>query len=189
MLPLHRIKRLIAKAGKFFGDRCVQSPYIYTFICDVLTNTTPFQAYADMKSQLDTLTPHKRKEAKMLLRLANHIQPAQAWIPAHDTHLAPFIRRGCRATDIHHYSNTKQITQGPGALIYIDSRSSTPHTHLHTPAEGSAVVVTHIYRSTQDLNLWRQTARQPWATLTFDTGYAGIALVKQHTHHKQHYTI
>ena len=170
---VHKIRRRMALTRSNFGSRCVQSPYAWQFINDVLSNRTAYHAYADLKEQLCALNRRDRKIAKMLLRLTNHLQPATAQLPEECQRFAPFIERGCSKT---------QITP------HIHSSLSPSRTITFCDAEGntSALVVLGLNSTADARANWRTLQASSWATLTFDLGHTGVILVNS-AYTKQHY--
>ncbi|MBQ7741347.1 MAG: hypothetical protein IJT90_00245 [Bacteroidaceae bacterium] len=169
---VHKIRRRVALVRNNFGSRCVQSPYAWQFINDVLRNRTPYHAYADLKDQLRVLSRRDRKIAKMLLRLANHLQPATVWLPEEYKNLAPFVERGC----------SRAVVQQTAA----NARCSTLVRFCNAEGSTAAVVVLGLNSTAESLSDWRTLQASPWTTLTFDLGYTGVILANS-AYAKQHY--
>ena len=155
-----------------FGSRCVQSPYAWQFINDVLRNRTPYHAYADLKDQLRGLSRRNRKIAKMLLRLANHLQPATVWLPEEHKHFAPFVERGC----------SKTVVQQAAA----DAQRSSPVRFCDAEGNTTAIVVLGLNSTAASLRNWCTLQASTWATLTFDLGHTGVILANN-AYTKQQY--
>lgn len=170
-----------------FGSRCVQSPYAWQFINDVLSNRTPYYAYADLKEQLRFLSCRDRKIAKMLLRLANYLQPATACLPEEHKDFAPFVERGCSRTAVQimpagssanrQYPKSDVQCPMPTVITFCDAEGNT-----------SAIVVLGLNSTADTIANWRTMQVSPWATLTFDLGHTGVILVNN-AYTKQHYNV
>lgn len=168
---MHRLRRLVAWSRKFVGDNCVQSPYVYAFVNDVLSNSTPFYAYLDLQDALNAMQRSERRIAKLLLRLANYMQAERAILPHGMAHFVPFIQRGSLKT-----------------TVILDDTVSLPLCKFEKLHASTALVMLHIYRDVSTLQTWREMREQPEATLTFDLGFAGIVLVNPN-YPKQHHII
>ena len=159
---VHKIRRRMALMRNNFGSRCVQSPYAWQFINDVLSNRTPYHAYTDLKEQLRALSRRDRKIAKMLLRLANHLQPTTVWLPEEHKDFAPFVERGCSRTVVQQAASDAQNST---FVRFCDAEDNT-----------SAIVVLGLNSTAASLCNWRTLQASPWATLTFDLGHIGVIL-------------
>lgn len=182
---VHKILRRMASMRSHFGSRCVQSPYAWQFINDVLSNTTPYQAYSDLATHLRALSRRERKIARMMLRLANYLQPTVTWLPVERMSFAPFVERGCRGTEVKPCETIvpMQACDAP-VLLGVEAMGSV--SALPEKGWGGAVVVFGISRTAATLANWRKLQDSPWATLTFDLGHTGLILVNS-AYSKQHY--
>ncbi len=184
----YKIRRYLQRMRQPFGSRSVQSPGVYTFISEVISNRQPYYAYADLAAHLKSMSRHDRKVAKLLLRLSNYIRPAVALLPQDSRHFAPLVEHGCRQTAITLYAAHPDINPHTGAplLIHIDATRAQPP--CSPPPGQSAIVVHHIYHSRTALQTWRRLAATPWATITIDLGIAGVIYTNT-KYSKQHYII
>ena len=183
----HRIRRRMALMRSNFGSRCVQSPYAWQFINDVLSNRTPYHAYADLKEQLRALSRRNRKIAKMLLRLANYLQPATAWLPGEYKDFAPFVERGCSRTAVQ-IMPAGSRAKGQYPKSDVQCPMSTVITFYDAEGNTSAIVVLGLDSTAATIANWRTLQASPWATLTFDLGHTGVILVNN-AYTKQHYNV
>lgn len=196
MLSLrYRIQRSLVWTRRFFhlGGNGVHSPFAYTFICEVIENTTPYYAYSDLRADLKPLSLRQRKHAKLLFRLANWSQAQTTWLPATMQQYAPLIARGCTRSTIHIYADASElapIAAAPGASQFIIADLTTlPHELAQaTLPEKSVIALFGIRRNTQARQRWQTIIHKQHGIISFDLYDLGL-IVSRPTLNKQHYTV
>lgn len=176
----------------------VHSPLAFTFITDVIYNTSPYYAYDSLRrplvpsiSRLDEYDPQSGltdRDLRLIFRLTNYQEPTHIYITcAHGADagatapstLLSYIRA---ARPSAHVCNgiAPQRQDSPSAshpstlLHYADSPALLPADFTLTT--GAMIILRGIHRTPQDRARWTQLKAAPDVTLTFDLGRFGIAL-------------
>lgn len=190
------IQRSIVWIRRFFhlGGNGVHSPFAYTFICEVIENTTPYYAYSDLRADLQPLSLRHRKHAKLFFRLANWSQAQAVWLPVAMQYYAPFIARGCTRSVIHTYADSAElasIAASPGAapqLIIADITSLPQELAQAALPEKSVVALFGIRRNAEARQRWQTILGEQSGAISFDLYDLGL-MVSRPTLYKQHYTV
>lgn len=202
-----KLRRFVLWLRQPFGSRCVQSPGVYTFISDVISNRSPFYAYKDFRGQLHAMSRSDRKLARLLMRLSNYMQAGKVLLTQDNRRFASFVEIGCSKTKVEvardqasplaHLSDPSlpenyifffpkgQSSSGLGKEPSVtDSQQSTKIKRL---AE-QAVVIPYIYKTPAAYRSWQKLTAAPWASVVFDLGIAGVILINP-AYGKQQYII
>ena len=202
-----KLRRFVLWLRQPFGSRCVQSPGVYTFISDVISNRSPFYAYKDLRGQLHAMSRSDRKLARLLMRLSNYMQAGKVLLTQDNRRFASFVEIGCSKTKVEeardqasplaHLSDPSlpenyifffpkgQSSSGLGKeSSAIDSQQSTKIKRL---AE-QAVVIPYIYKTPAAYRSWQKLTAATWASVVFDLGIAGVILINP-AYSKQQYII
>ncbi|MBR4649705.1 MAG: hypothetical protein IKO67_06100 [Bacteroidaceae bacterium] len=202
-----KLRRFVLWLRQPFGSRCVQSPGVYTFISDVISNCSPFYAYKDLRSQLHAMSRSDRKVARLLMRLSNYMQAEKVLLTQDNRRFASFVEIGCSKTKVEvardqvsplaHLSDPSlpenyifffpkgQSSSGLGKEpSAIDSQQSTKIKGL---AE-QVVVIPYIYKTPAAYRSWQKLTAATWASVVFDLGIAGVILINP-AYGKQQYVI
>lgn len=202
-----KLRRFVLWLRQPFGSRCVQSPGVYTFISDVISNRSPFYAYKDLRGQLHAMSRSDRKVAKLLMRLSNYMQAGKVLLTQDNRRFASFVEIGCSKTKVEvardqasplaHLSDPSlpenyifffpkgKSSSGLGKeASAIDSQQSTKIKRL---AE-QVVVIPYIYKTPAAYRSWQKLTAAPWASVVFDLGIAGVILINP-AYGKQQYII
>ena len=202
-----KLRRFVLWLRQPFGSRCVQSPGVYTFISDVISNRSPFYAYKDLRGQLHAMSRSDRKLARLLMRLSNYMQAEKVLLTQDNRRFASFVEIGCSKTKVEeardqvsplaHLSDPSlpenyifffpkgQSSSGLGKeSSAIDSQQSTKIKRL---AE-QVVVIPYIYKTHTAYRSWQKLTTAPWASVAFDLGIAGVILINP-AYGKQQYII
>ena len=176
-----RIKRSVSYLRKFFGSNCIQSPFVYELICDVVSNRSAFYAYTDLRDHLRRLSRGQLKLARLLFRLANWQQPTEVYLPAGSEAYEIFLRSGCQRTQVRYYSDIAQISHaGRHTLIIADCliphRGIIGHFLLRGLLGASTILLINIYKNKDTLRRWREICALPQATIALDLYHCGIVL-------------
>jgi len=169
----------------------VQSPFAYSFICEVIGNTTAYYAYQDLKSELKAMRLRERKQAKLLLRLANWSQPACVWLPEGYERFAPLLRCGCQRAQHRVYSNQAELAEMPKdkpQFIILPSTESALEGIPEGLADKSVILLFNIRANKQARLQWSQIHAQSPRVLSFDLYDLGLLLVRPRFE-KQHYIV
>lgn len=188
----YRIKRTQVWLRRFFHlkGNGVQSPFAYSFICEVISNTTPYYAYSDHKAQLKAMSLRQRKHAKLLFRLANWSQAHTIWLPQHMQHYTPLLTAGRQQAIIHTYTHHSQLpTSATHTNLIIIDATQVPLEHLPSDMpDKTTYVLLNIRHTKAPHTQWRQLAATIPAALTFDLYDTGLILIRP-KYVKQHYIV
>ena len=202
-----KLRRFVLWLRQPFGSRCVQSPGVYTFISDVISNRSPFYAYKDLRGQLHAMSRSDRKVARLLMRLSNYMQAGKVLLTQDNRRFASFVEIGCSKTKVEvardqasplaHLSDPSlpenyifffpkgQSSSGLGKeSSAIDSQQSSKIKEI---AE-QAVVIPYIYKTHTAYRSWQKLTAATWASVVFDLGIAGVILINP-AYGKQQYVI
>lgn len=168
---------------KGFG---IQSKTDYAFLHDVVRETHPYYAYEEWQRRYPDAPPEEHALARLLLRIANSLQPATARIHGNHTPLiVEAINSGCRRTAVEE-SDTPYFrlwqamlpakAVGGPVIEFITDKAA------HHSTE--AMVLTHIH--TNNAHLWRQLL--DGRAITYDMRHTGIAIIRQ-DRYPEHYQI
>ena len=87
-----------------FRHRCgygVHSPFAFRFITDVIYERHPYYAYRELDRSLPlSMRLRKRRGLHLLLRLANHLQPATIVVPTDAQWEKRYLQSGCHRANI-----------------------------------------------------------------------------------------
>lgn len=164
------IRRIAHSRG--FG---IQSPTDYRFAVDVIGEHWPYYAYSEVGRGDSSL---RRKKGRLLLRIANHMQPA---VIIDRLGYAEYLKAGCR--------KAKMATTLPGdnrqpVMLLTPPAPDAADTIAHCPQQ-SIVIVDDIGHNK---HFWHNIADSATVTVAFDLYYLGIAFIDEQRS-KQHYII
>lgn len=190
----YRIKRTAVWISRFFHlkGNGVHSPFAFDFICEVISNTAQYYAYSDLSSQLKAMSLQQRKQAKLLFRLSNRVQPEEIILPEAYAAMEDFVRAGCRKATITRASlaNLVETTPPTPRRRLIIAASPAELTAAIEPwlQSDSLIAIFNIRKPRSMRSLWRETKTMPWATLSFDLYNIGLIIHKP-GFFKHHYII
>ena len=174
---MNRIKHILvwlSRLGhiKGFG---IQSPTDFSFVNDVVNETSPYYAYSEVGQDDPWL---QRRLGRLYLRLANYWQPA---LIVDSRGYGDYLRAGCRKAGV-----SDNVQQAPlvDALLIVGPDEVTPEL-LHRCTDTTMLVVEDIATHKQQ---WKKVVQWPAATITYDLYYCGIATFNPQRA-KQHYIV
>ena len=202
-----KLRRFVLWLRQPFGSRCVQSPGVYTFISDVISNRSHFYAYKDLRGQLHAMSRSDRKVARLLMRLSNYMQAGKVLLTQDNQRLASFVEIGCSKTKV-------EVARDQALPLAHLSDSSLPENYIFFFPKGKsssglgkeasaidsqqlsnikglaeqAVVIPYIYKTPAAYCSWQKLTAATWASVVFDLGIAGVILINP-AYGKQQYII
>lgn len=190
----YRIKRTRVWLLRFFHlkGNGVHSPFAFDFICQVVNNTSQYYAYSDLALQLKAMSLQQRKQAKLLFRLSNNIQPEEIILPEAYSMMEDFVRAGCRKATVRVLSladATHTDLSAPQRRLIIAASPAAITEDIHTRLSPNSLIAVFDIRKSRSLRQqWRDLTTKPCATLTFDLYSLGLILYKP-GFFKHHYII
>lgn len=148
----------------------VQSPFAYHVVRDIVAETTPFYAYAELRQHFG----RRRDEPllQLLLRLANDVQPDTVYIyterdaSSSDTApLAAYLKAGCRRASIEVWQTESTPPPPRSARLVVAPDARAALALIDNIADDGCLVVfdTRAARAA-----YRELQTHPRATALFD---------------------
>lgn len=170
-----------------------QSPYIYSFLTEVVKNRSAYYAYDEFKSRWRTLDSRERRVAKLMFRVANRIQPDVVFLERGEgAKWAGFLKRGCLSAEIEVYADGADLcrrlsmpastgadTQSPKSLVILNPANTDILSLIEQagPADGSALIAPDIRSTPAHRRGWQRLCSAPWASVSIDLYFTGLILV------------
>ncbi len=189
MFPLRRIFNWLRR----FRHRCgygIHSPFAFNFVTGVVFEAGEYYAYAQLESHIpaNSATALRRKDLRLLFRLANCQRPAEALLlnVAADSPLFPWLRAGSRHTQWHIFGEAMP----PEVNMVVADGNWPSVTGLLTDrlAEGGMLVVVNLWKSREHSAAWKRILAHPKSTVAFDLRDFGIVFYRPDLN-RQHYKI
>lgn len=176
----------------------IHSPFAFQLVTQVIYEDATFCAYAPL-APLRPTANLLEKDDRLLLRLANHLQPHTLLAIGSKAHCSfQYLAAGCRRAQATHLetatptrlANLLKAHNAP-TLLYIDDTDHWPElaaTALPLLPPHSAIVIHHI-RATRTLSrCWQTLVQDPAADVTFDLYRFGI-IFRRPELHRAHYLV
>lgn len=175
-----------------FRHRCgygIHSPFAFNFVTDVVYEKGEYYAYAQLEKHPVHRSPSlRRKDLRLLFRLANFQHPAHALLfgISADDPLLPWLKAGSRHTHWHSHTET-----APSTVDMIVADANWPEatdlllSHL---AEGGMLIVINLWQSRQHRQAWKRILSHPNTTIAFDLRDFGIVFHRPDLN-RQHYKV
>lgn len=152
----------------------VHSPFAFRFITDVIYERSPYYAYSELDKALPLAMRLRRRQGlHLLLRLANHLQPEVAVLPAQAVWEKRYMQNGCRRTRF-----LLPWPEGTVSMCILREPDDEATRHL---GEDSVLILDNLHRH-------RQWFRDLPARVSFDLYDIGIAFFDKH-YNKQYYKV
>lgn len=152
----------------------VHSPFAFRFITDVLLERSAYYAYGELDRQLPlTKRLRHRHGLHMLMRLANHLQPATIVLPRDAWWEKRYLQAGCRTARIK-----CQWPEGDVSLCFLQAPQDEA---LHHMGAHSVLLLDNLHRH-------REWFRQLPSVVSFDLYDIGIAFFDPN-YNKQYYKV
>ncbi len=175
-----------------FRHRCgygIHSPFAFNFVTGVVYEKGEYYAYAQLEKHHAHRSPSlRRKDLRLLFRLANYQRPTHALlfgIPT-DNPLQSYLQAGSRHTQWHTHTDDT----APSTVDMIIADAAWPEatdlllSHL---AEGGMLVVINLWPNRQR-QAWKQLLSHPNSTIAFDLRDFGIVFHRPDLN-RQHYKV
>ena len=203
-----KLRRFVLWLRQPFGSRCVQSPGVYTFISDVISNRSHFYAYKDLRGQLHAMSRSDRKVARLLMRLSNYMQAEKVSLTQDNRRFTSFVEIGCSKTKVEEARGqalplappSDPSLQAENYIFFFPKGKSSSGLGKEASAIDSqqssnikglaeqAVVIPYIYKTPAAYRSWQKLTAATWASVVFDLGIAGVILINP-AYGKQQYVI
>lgn len=187
-----RLHRMIVWLSRI--HRCrgfgIQSPWAYSFVCQVINGRYPYYGYAEAEGESHGLDPLERKLGRLYLRLANHVKAAFIVNAGTGQEASGrYLRAGSRYATVQNLSSDAtaeellRLTEGVTAVDIVrlapgcDARGLLKAALLKA-REGTIIVLEGIKRDPAMRLLWRDVVQNAAGTVTFDLYYCGLVCVK-----------
>ena len=166
----------------------VQSPFVFSFVCGVVNNSSAYYAYEDLSNELKRMSRRQKRRAKLLFRLSNFVAPAMIFVDS----LLPevyssFLQRGSLKSPLKPMEEflAGDCKSENKAVMLVCDKSVDCDSVL---PDGSMIVCLAIRKSSASFENWKILCSKEWATLTFDMFDMGIVIVDS-KRFKQHFVI
>ena len=187
----HLLSRLVHWMLRF-RHRCgygIHSPFAFGFVTGVVYERGAYYAYARLAAACpQPATPLRRKDLRLLLRLANFQRPAVCLlmgVTADGTEVR-YLHAGSIAT---RFVSIEEGWNNPFDMVYAqgDWADRLPAL-MPRLAQGGMVVVHGIARNVRSRKAWQALTAQPQCTVSFDLRDFGIIVYRPELQ-LQHYVV
>jgi len=183
----------------------IQSPWAYSLVCDVINEHRPYYAYPSLQRMFPRADVVKRRISKLLMRLANHIQPSAVvavGFPEEDNKMSEAYTmagcRRCRYIRVAEGDNAAADAVAGGQagcrplLLYLNG-ADTPSAAsavklLPMLRNGDYMLLEGIRASGEAREAWQRIAGDAPGVQTFDLYYCGLVYADT-DRYKQNYII
>lgn len=157
----------------------VQSPWVYSFIRDVINERHPYYCYEELKRQYPDARKSTRKLCELYFRIANFRRAAQVmnFMPQSDI-FGAYISAGCRSAEIVNVEDAKRLDSiGTIELAIMSLRGDYRRFYKAAKekvCDGSILIVQDIKRDREAQRFWKRIVADRKCTITLDLYYCGI---------------
>ena len=189
MLALLDLPRRMLRWVMRIRHRCgygIHSPFAFGFVCSVIYERGTYYAYARLDKSYSRTTSRglRRKDCRLLFRLANFVHPSVCSLCGESARGSWFdyLSAGSQST---HYS---EALCPADLVVGDDAWAAHADALLSVVNEGGVLVVPAIDRSAQNRTAWSTLLTRPQSQVTFDLGDFGIVFYRPDLM-RAHYTI
>ncbi len=170
--------------SKGFG---VQSKSDFAFLHDVIRERLPYYAYEDLQRQHPSEAAERQQVARLIMRMANHLQPTEVRMHGNDTALmADAVTKGCSKTVVRQCDSSYIRLGKEGTAAHIEHGTMVEYVCGTKIAQGGADAVVLTGINGTNTSLWQQLLTAD--AITFDLRHTGIALFCK-GRYPEHYAI
>ncbi len=162
---------------KGFG---IQSPWAYSFVCDVINERHPYYAYDSLENRYKDKSLIERKLGRLILRIANCLQPQLTVCFGEQADMyGDYANAGCcKSRTLDNLSEAINIAGEAGMkrMLWIVSDIEVFRNFGDANGildDGSVLVLMNIYRDSQTKQMWRELINRNHY-IAFDLYYCGI---------------
>lgn len=172
-------------------NRCrgfgIQSPNDYAFVRDVVNEHRGYYGYEDLKRKYPGLDAISRKKGKLLLRLANFLQP-KVMVDAvgDDGGVDDYIHAGCARCKIRKNATDGEWLEADLLRFRLDDGQWMAH--VERLRQGAAVIVEPASGYSIKLGEWKCLVDRLPFGICYDLYYCGIIIFDKNRY-KQNYII
>ena len=164
----------------------IHSPFAFNFVCSVIYERGTFYAYADLNHQFSSQTARglRRKDGRLLFRLANYVRPQVC-------SLCGVQPEGSWFDYLHAGSLHTRYEQSlcPAGLVFGDENWVDHAVELlDAVIENGVLLLPGIDRSAARRQTWQQLLERPQSQVSFDLGDFGIIFYRPDLQ-REHYVI
>lgn len=192
LLPLYHVPcRLLRWLFRFrhrqgYG---IHSPFAFSFVTDVVYESGAYYAYPELdrfwqQARRSGHTPLRRKDCRLLLRLANYVRPVQAVVVG----LGPqSVEMACMRAGSRH---TKWTAEGCSADLVVAMKGWEHRAValLDYVRLGGMLLLYGVGRNSESRKAWQQLLQQPAAQVSFDLYDWGVICCRPELQ-RQHYVV
>lgn len=173
----------------------VHSPWAFQFITGVIYERAHYYAYDDLALSAPPCNggPSVKVE-RLLLRLANFVQPAHVVVEGSRLgQSAGYLQAGCRRAVVLCGTEPEisQCRPWPIDMLYTAPDADFYDSYLRhasSAAPHSLFILSGIHRNREALRRWRSVCADSRSGITFDLYDVGLVFF-DHTRNKQHYIV
>ncbi len=182
-----------------FRHRCgygIHSPFAFNFVTGVVYEKGEYYAYdrlqklhAQNGSPLSSSKAAlRRKDLRLLFRLANFQRPARAWLfgASADSAFLPWLKAGSVHT--HWHTDACAASSAVNLIVADGNWPQAADRLLQSLAEGGMLVVFNIWQSRERRQAWQRILSHPHSTVAFDLRDFGIVFRRPDLN-RQHYKV
>ena len=192
LLPLYHVPcRLLRWLFRFrhrqgYG---IHSPFAFSFVTDVVYESGAYYAYPELdrlwqQARRSGLTPLRRKDCRLLLRLANYVRPVQAVVVG----LGPqSVEMACMRAGSRH---TIWTAEGCSADLVVAMKGWEHRAVelLERVNPGGMLLLYGVGRNADSRRAWQQVLQQLAAQVSFDLYDWGVICCRPELQ-RQHYVV
>lgn len=167
----------------------IHSPFAFSFVTDVVYESGAYYAYPELdrlwqQARRSGLTPLRRKDCRLLLRLANYVRPVQAVVVG----LGPqSVEMACMRAGSRH---TIWTAEGCSADLVVAMKGWEHRAVelLERVNPGGMLLLYGVGRNADSRRAWQQVLQQLAAQVSFDLYDWGVVCCRPELQ-RQHYVV
>lgn len=182
---LSRLRRgvLWVSRAKYCRGFGIQSPWAYRFVRYVINEHWPYYAYDDLRRQYPRLPLRERKLCELYLRIANHLQAAEAELLGDVSEAArAYLRAGCRQMRLLPVRGAETGAFSLAIIAFGRDMEREAFALAGRAVDTSVLIIEGIYKNAEARRSWSRIIQDERVRVSFDLYYCGLLFFDKKKH-------